>query len=397
VDGPDFRAMILSLNPHLTDKDIPHRTTIQNRIIRRYKQDRLVLKQKLKESMGRVSITSDLWSNSSMRSFMAITLHWIARTHEGELELMTALGAFRYVKDKHDGSNLAAHFIHVLEELDIADRIGGITLDNATNNDTAMKHLEECLEDRGFSYNARQQRVRCFSHIINLAVQDALTALPEPENFNVQQVTDPKLKASLRRLKRDPAYMEALKTDLIARVSELIRQLRASGQRRRALEESILETRNDKRIDPPLSIRQLLRNVVTRWSSTFLMVDRFLYLTPAINKLLDGTNPADLNRDDSLNVKETCILDDVREFFSFFHSAQETLACEKTPTLPFVLPLYEDLLAALKELCEAYPNLMHAIYASIVKLEKYLLECRGSYLYTLAMSMSFRYPWIQKN
>jgi hypothetical protein len=335
--------------------------------------------------MGRISLTSDLWTNTSMRSFMAVTLHWIVRTCEGELQLRTALGGFRYVKNKHDGLNIASRFVDILEELDILDRIGGITLDNATNNDSAMSIFEDYLEERGLKYNAHQQRVRCISHIVNLAVQDALTALPHPDKLNIRDVSNPAVKAALRQAKRNPDYAIALKTDLVARVAELVKQLRASGQRREAFEQSIQDINNDRRMGLILHPVQLLRQVVTRWSSTFLMMDRFLYLTPAINLLLDRPNPVALDRDDGLTYKETGILDEVREVFSFFHSAQETLACEKTPTLPFVLPIYEDLLDAMKDLCQTYPNLVHAIYASIQKLEKYLLDSRGKHLHTLAM------------
>jgi hypothetical protein len=116
------------------------------------------------------------------------------------------------------------------------------------------------------------------------------------------------------------------------------------------------------------------------------MIDRYLYLTPAVNLFLNRPNPAGLRHTDGLNLDATLILDDIREVLSFFHSVQETLACEKTPTLPFVLPLYEELVGVLKNLCILYPNLMHAIYASIQKLEKYLEEYR--YLYVLAMGMS---------
>jgi hypothetical protein len=82
VDSPEFRNMIQSLYPSLPDADIPHRTMIHDRILKRYKQDRDELRKKLKESVGRVSLTSDLWSNTSMCSFMAIMLHWICRTKE---------------------------------------------------------------------------------------------------------------------------------------------------------------------------------------------------------------------------------------------------------------------------------------------------------------------------
>jgi hypothetical protein len=116
--------------------------------------------------------------------------------------------------------------------------------------------------------------------------------------------------------------------------------------------------------------------------------DRFLYLSPAVNGLLDGNNPASLTRKDSLDVDETAVLDDIREVLSYFHSSQEVLAGEKTLMLPFILPLYEDLLGAVRDLSVEYPNLIHALWASIQKLEKYLLECRHTRLYTLAMGKS---------
>jgi hypothetical protein len=388
VDSPEFRDMIRSLNPSIPDHAIPHRTTIHDRILKRYKRDREELRKKLKDSLGRVSVTTDLWSNKSMRSFMAVTLHWIARTKGGELELMTALGAFRYVNNQHSGRNIAQHLVKALEELDILDRIGGITLDNASNNDTAMAVIEDYFEECGLKYDALQQRVRCVSHVIHLAVRSFLDILPHPGGLRLQDIDDADVKAAFRQSKRDPAYIAAIKTDLIGRTADVITQLRSSGQRRDAFTQAIRDSHHDKRIDPPLSLLQHLRQVVTRWSSTFLMVDRFLYLSPATNILLAGDNPASLTRDDSLSVRETIILDDIREILSFFHSAQETLACEKTPTLPFVLPLYEDLLGALKDLCSPYPNLIHAIWASIQKLEKYLAACRDTHLYTLAMGMS---------
>jgi hypothetical protein len=385
VDSPEFRDMLQSLYTSLPETNIPHCTMIHDRILKRYKQDRDELRKKLKESIGRVSLTSGLWSNRSMRSFMAITLHWICCTKEGELKLMTALGGFCFVKNKHDGRNIAQHLVNVLTELYILDRIGGITLDNASNNDSAMAELEDYFEECGLKYNAKQQQVRCVSHVIHLAVQALLDALPNPDDFDICNIPNSAVKATFRQTRCDPKYAKALKSDLVGRTAEVVKQLWSSGQRREALKQAICYTHHDRRIVPPLSILQLLRQVVTRWSSTFFMIDRFLYLSPAVNGLLDGDNPASLTRKDSLDVDETNILDDVRDVLSYFHSAQEVLAGEKTPTLPFVLPLYEDLLGALRGLCVEYPNLIHALWASIQKLEKYLVECRHTHLYTLAM------------
>jgi hypothetical protein len=40
--------MIMAANPSITDKDIPHRTSVTKQILRRYKQERIGLREKLK-------------------------------------------------------------------------------------------------------------------------------------------------------------------------------------------------------------------------------------------------------------------------------------------------------------------------------------------------------------
>jgi hypothetical protein len=107
------------------------------------------------------------------------------------------------------------------------------------------------------------------------------------------------------------------------------------------------------------------------------MIDRWLHLTPAIEQYVASPNPMTLNCDGILKVSKNDVVDGIRSFLAFFNVTQETLACEKTPTLSFVLPSFEDLLGALHQLHDdgIYPNLMHAISASIKKLEKYRQEC----------------------
>ena len=82
----------------------------------------------------------------------------------------------------------------------------------------------------------------------------------------------------------DPEYKDALESDLIGAVQEIVHALRSSGQRREALENVIengneaKEWLNEKGEFEPIDVLTLLRAVDTRWSSYFLMIDRFLVL-----------------------------------------------------------------------------------------------------------------------
>jgi hypothetical protein len=107
-----------------------------------------------------------------------------------------------------------------------------------------------------------------------------LTALPNPDAFVIRDINDPAVRAAVRDLPRDNSYLSMLKTNLVSRVSELVRALRSSGQRREALRQTIIDCNANKRTAKQIPALQLLRQVATRWSSTFLMVDRWLHLTP---------------------------------------------------------------------------------------------------------------------
>jgi len=52
----------------------------------------------------------------------------------------------------------------------------GITLDNASNNTTFMQSLSTWSINKSLSFD-EDFHFRCFAHIINLGVQEALTCL----------------------------------------------------------------------------------------------------------------------------------------------------------------------------------------------------------------------------
>ena len=52
-----------------------------------------------------------------------------------------------------------------------------ITTDNATNNDTLMKILQNACQTQNIEFTAYDNHVRCLAHVINLAAQDALSKL----------------------------------------------------------------------------------------------------------------------------------------------------------------------------------------------------------------------------
>lgn len=64
---------------------------------------------------------------------------------------------------------LSSQVLEILEGYEILDKLGYITLDNATNMDSAA---EEIAKARGL--HPPKRRIRCFGHVLNLVVKALL-------------------------------------------------------------------------------------------------------------------------------------------------------------------------------------------------------------------------------
>ena len=71
------------------------------------------------------------------------------------------------VTQGHTGVYLAGIVAECLQSFDIQNKILGIALDNASNNDTMVSELAELLP--GFQGHAA--RTRCACHVFNLVVK----------------------------------------------------------------------------------------------------------------------------------------------------------------------------------------------------------------------------------
>jgi hypothetical protein len=117
---------------------------------------------------------------------MAVTAHWIqgikvnraSGSPAEEFVLRADLVGFHYLPGRHTGKHIAHAFLFVLDRIGAAGdvcseniysanhvliqllKIAWVTLDNATNNDTFMIHLETLLRDRNIPFDKVQRRIR---------------------------------------------------------------------------------------------------------------------------------------------------------------------------------------------------------------------------------------------
>ncbi|KAJ7702755.1 hypothetical protein B0H17DRAFT_856376, partial [Mycena rosella] len=78
--------LLLLISTELEDRDIPHRTKLSQMISESFKHE-----WRRMNSVGRISATDDIWSSQSIDSYMAISLHYMAKDAKGNLVLKTQL------------------------------------------------------------------------------------------------------------------------------------------------------------------------------------------------------------------------------------------------------------------------------------------------------------------
>ncbi|TRM55131.1 hypothetical protein BD626DRAFT_420481, partial [Schizophyllum amplum] len=228
----------------------------------------------------------------------------------------------------------------------------------------------------------------CFPHVVNISVQTFLKVLAEPIA---------PYDASIDYTADDAPQ------DVVACARNIVTAVRSSGQRRAHLQEIIEQgnkngdwkapPKDNGENDPPdvLRVVRLLRDVETRWSSTYIMIDRLLELYIAVDKMLRDSKYANTELAQlCLSKPQLDALRDIREFLLAPHLTQHCVAAQKTPTLSVVLPLYAKLIDTLKKFKLLLPKISHGIQAAIDKLEEYMEKSRHTQAYAAAMGESCR-------
>ena len=92
---------------------------------------------------------------------MGVTAHYI--NEDWELQVTTL--DFIHLPGPHTGSNLHKCFVSVLETYGLETKTLGITLDNATNNDSFINFLDnDSTNFKSFHH------IRSFAHVLNFAL-----------------------------------------------------------------------------------------------------------------------------------------------------------------------------------------------------------------------------------
>lgn len=182
---------------------------------------------------------------------------------------------FEELRDAHTGLYLSKILLDVLDQCEIPlDRIIALTSDNASNNNTLSRKLDDVIQGLRSATESSHKiaRLPCLAHVIQLACKEILTGTKvNPKND--AQITIWNEEESERARHTAATVTDGLPWS-IKKLRDIVIYINASPQRRAKFHQ--LQSRNR-----PLN---LLQDVATRWNSTLRMLLRARQLQKDITR-----------------------------------------------------------------------------------------------------------------
>lgn len=256
VNDRGFCELIKTLEPRYNLDSRTYITkTLLPKIYRELKED---IGSKL-STCSFVSLTTDGWTGRNTRSYNTVTAQYLT----DEFEFQSHVLCTTEMVESHTAENLLAEFEFVLDDWKLQKSMISVTTDNASNISAAMAKSDVVVH------------IKCMAHTLNLATQKAL-----------QVAAISKLCGKVRRI-----------------VTFFRRSTKAANLLRTATVQ--LELRDLKPVI----------DVVTRWNSSLDMLERYLYLHPALTVAL--SNPSVRNQCDvSFTNRELLIAEQLIQVFT---------------------------------------------------------------------------------
>jgi hypothetical protein len=224
VDGEGFQDFMKTVEPRFS---IPSRFTVMKDCYKLFLSEKEKLRAMFITTGARVCLTTDTWTSVQNLNYMVITCHFI----DCDWNLHKRIISFSLIPD-HKGETIGKKIETCMLEWGI-DSIFTITVDNASSNGSAIDYLNRRKKDKvGTILDGKFMHVRCCAHILNLIVVEGLKEVDD----SVKRV-----RSAVKYMKSSPSRFEKFK-ECVEREKVPFKGL-------------------------------LCLDVVTRWNSTFKMLD----------------------------------------------------------------------------------------------------------------------------
>jgi hypothetical protein len=185
VENPLFKQYVTQLSNGL--HHLPSATAMRNEL----RLQVAIIEKQLLEGLvdgSKVSLSIDCWTSPNKHAFMGVLVNYITKAWKLEHSLI----GFEHLTGIHSGAELSKVLKSLLTKFELEDRTIAITTDNASNNGTMLKEMQQMLKQLSSEdefFKGKIQHVPCLSHIIQLGLQALLGEIRlKPTNAEILKV-----------------------------------------------------------------------------------------------------------------------------------------------------------------------------------------------------------------
>lgn len=165
IEATRFRKLLVSGRSDIQAILPASHNTIKDWVLDSFKSRKIQIKHKISLARSKINLSLDGWKAPNRDDYIAICAHFV----DDEYKLVHCLIGFRSVFGAKSGQATGEITAGVINDYEIGQNLGAFMMDNAKDNDTALKELATRFDiDIDFS------RLRCLGHVINLVVKALL-------------------------------------------------------------------------------------------------------------------------------------------------------------------------------------------------------------------------------
>ncbi|MBW0518687.1 hypothetical protein O181_058402 [Austropuccinia psidii MF-1] len=165
---------------------------------------------------------TDAWTSPNVTAYMAVTGNFL----DQDFNLTSILLGLLEIEGPHSGVSLATHFLSILHQYDLEDRITRITANNASRNSSMVNEIASMAE----TFNASTHAIGCMAYVLHLVARDGIKALSEGVSPTTCEQEEPPGPMAIVNIINPPDGLGLRYDSIISHVAGLTSYLQKSPQ-----------------------------------------------------------------------------------------------------------------------------------------------------------------------
>ena len=314
-------------NPRLRSLVPRSHSTVRRMVLEQHEKHKVDVIAALARAKSGMTISFDGWkADNEILDLLGIVAHYLDDNYRPKSVVL----GLRDTMGSHTGENIAQQLIDVLRDYQICDKVAFFASDNATNNDKALRVLQQ--EDLGI--DPVKQRLRCAGHILNLVCKailygvddDCVEGVLRDVAANAANFTTTTAFENTLRTADEQARLAAWrKKGPVGRLHNLVVHIKHNNARMKYFESKQREAADSDSV----RLYRAVLNGGVRWNSTYDMIKRGMLLKDALQLYQEHYRAeGSLHSSDCLASEDWLQLTELHELLDPIHAASLRMQSE---------------------------------------------------------------------